>query len=184
MTEEPFCGSTKVISLFPKVRMLLQMQRVVQVAYPSVKRISKIRKWTPIRTKWRLEKTGKSKGSGGIIKALPIWHGLLIAYISPLVAQTREYALWTSMRALPCKYSIRKQTASLLTHSGNSWRASPAKKKVSKFGEFRILEISPKIGRLRHILNRQWECLSIEDSRGHQMALLFLRLEAEFPVSM
>jgi hypothetical protein len=42
--EEPSCGSTKVISLFPKVRMLSQMQLVDQVAYPLVKRISKIRK--------------------------------------------------------------------------------------------------------------------------------------------
>lgn len=58
------------------------------------------------------------------------------------------------------------------------------KKKVSKFGEFRILGTSHLRRKFNLTLNSQWECQSTDDFHGHLMAPLFQRLVAGFAVNI
>jgi hypothetical protein len=70
MTEEQYCGSTKVISLSPKVRTYLITRMAMEKVCQLLKKTLRIK--MRLKIKLKLEKTGKLRKYGEIIKALLI----------------------------------------------------------------------------------------------------------------
>lgn len=66
--EELFFGSSRGTSLYPKVKIFSTMPMGLEMECRLAKKISKIRKRMWSMTKLKLEKIGRQRKSGGIIK--------------------------------------------------------------------------------------------------------------------